>query len=216
MSQPRPHGIRKKIAKADPAGREALLVRQAGAGDRDAFEALVELHAPRVWRVVWRIVRDSADAEDVVQEVFLSAWRSLPDFRGEAKFSTWLHQIATSRAINHLERASEKMRRMAVSADVTRAGGGAGNEGDQQALIERFASGAPSPFAALSARERLARLRECMELLPAAWRAALALREGESMAYEDIAHALGIALGTVRSRLARARVSLRDCVEGAA
>jgi RNA polymerase sigma-70 factor (ECF subfamily) len=190
---------------------EAALIARAQRGDRRAFEQLVERHAPQIWRVVWRILRQTEDAEDVVQEVFLTAWQGLPGFRGEAKLSTWLHQIAVSRALNHADRAAEKLRRASTSMDRTVRAEADGEAG--RSLAERLAAASPSPFQALSARERLAKLKECLERLPASWRAALALREGETLPYEEIARVLGIALGTVRSRLARARTNLKECVE---
>jgi RNA polymerase sigma-70 factor (ECF subfamily) len=202
------------MPQARPAGSdelEAALIARAREGDAAAFERLVERHAPQVWRVVWRILRQTEDAEDVVQEVFLTAWRSLTDFRGDAKLSTWLHQIAVSRALNHVDRAAEKLRRASTSVDAP-AGTGADTL-NPHPLSDRLRTSSPSPFQALSARERLARLRECLERLPADWRALLALREGEELDYREIASALGIALGTVRSRLARARLNLKQCVE---
>ena len=96
---------------------EAGLLARARAGDRAAFEGLVERHLTQVWRVVWRIVRHTQDAEDVVQETFLTAWRSLGDFREEASLSTWLHRIAVTRALHHVERASERVRRASRSID---------------------------------------------------------------------------------------------------
>lgn len=178
---------------------ESQWVARAQGGDREAFDRLVEMHLAQVWRVVWRIVRDEADAEDVVQEVFLSAWRSLASFRGDAKLSTWLHRIAVTRALNHVTRAEQKLRQASHSME------------DPEGR-----SDAPSPLRVLEGRELARRLRECLEKIPAGWRAVLALREGEGLAYDEISRALDIALGTVRSRLARARVSLKDCVEGRA
>ena len=185
---------------ADAPADEADLLARAKAGDRSAFDALVERHLPRVWKVVWRILRHREDAEDVVQEVFVSAHRALPEFRGEAKLSTWLHKVAVSRALNHLEKAGERMRRAS------------------EPLPEADAapSGLPTPLHALEAKELRRRLADCLGRLPAAWRSVLALREAEEMAYEAIAARLGIELGTVRSRLARARAALKDCVEGRA
>lgn len=184
---------------------EARLVARAREGDRAAFDALVEAHLPQVWRVVWRIVRNDADAEDVVQDAFLTAWKAIPNFRGEASVATWLHRIATTRALNHLERAH-----------VRRAGQTTPIDEDPDGEGLPVPDSRPSPLAALEAAELARRLKRCLEELPAAWRAILALREGESLAYEEIARALDLALGTVRSRIARARTALRDCVQGAA
>lgn len=181
---------------------EEDLIRRARGGDRSAFDRLVEIHLPQVWATVWRMLRHREDAEDVVQEVFVSAHRAIGGFRGDAKFSTWLHRIATTRALNHLERAEEKLRRASDPFDPD--------------PIDPPRSAAPSPLQALEAKELLRRLGECLGKLPAAWRAVLALRDAEGRSYEQIADALQVELGTVRSRLARARASLKDCVEGRA
>jgi RNA polymerase sigma-70 factor (ECF subfamily) len=178
---------------------ETELVRKARDGDRRAFDRLVTTHLPQVWATVWRMLRHREDAEDVVQEVFVSAHRALSGFRGDSKFSTWLHRIAVSRALNHLERAEEKLRRASEP-------------------IEPQASNGPraigNPLAALEAKELMRRLADCLSRLPAAWRAVLALRDAEERSYVQIAEILHVELGTVRSRLARARATLKNCVEG--
>lgn len=180
---------------------ETELVRKARDGDRRAFDRLVEIHLPQVWATVWRVLRHREDAEDVTQEVFVSAHRALSGFRGDSKFSTWLHRIAVSRALNHRERGEEKVRRASDP-------------------IEPEAPGGPraigTPLAALEAKELMRRLTDCLERLPAAWRAVLALRDAEENSYEHIAEILHVELGTVRSRLARARATLKNCVEGSA
>jgi RNA polymerase sigma-70 factor (ECF subfamily) len=160
---------------------------------RRAFDRLVELHLPQVWATVWRVLRHREDTEDVVQEVFVTAHRALPGFRGDAKFSTWLHRIAVTRALNHIENAEEKLRRASDSIDV-------------EAVDGPRAIG--TPLGALEAKELMRRLADCLGKLPAAWRAVLALRDAEQNSYEHIAELLHIELGTVRSRLARARSSL--------
>ena len=191
---------------------EAGLLARARGGDRVAFEGLVERHLSQVWGVVWRIVRHTQDAEDVVQDTFLTAWRSLGDFREEAALSTWLHRIAVTRALHHVERASERMRRASRSID--------DEESGPAALIAleggRSRAAAESPLRQLESKELLARLQRCLDKLPPAWRAVLALRDVDALAYDEIARVLEVALGTVRSRLARARMALKECVEGAA
>lgn len=186
-----------------PPDDEDALVRKARDGDRRAFDGLVALHLPQVWATVWRVLRHREDTEDVVQEVFLTAHRSLSGFRGDAKLSTWLHRIAVTRALNHRERAEEKRRRASEPID-PEAGGGA------------VAVAIGTPLTALESKELMRRLADCLEKLPAAWRAVLALRESAGNSYERIAETLHVELGTVRSRLARARASLKDCVEGRA
>jgi RNA polymerase sigma-70 factor (ECF subfamily) len=180
---------------------ETELVRKAREGDRRAFDRIVESHLPQVWATVWRVLRHREDTEDVVQEVFITAHRALPGFRGDSKLSTWLHRIAVSRALNHVERAEEKLRRASDP-------------------IEPGADDGPraigTPLAALEAKELMRRLAECLQRLPGTWRAVLALRDAEDNSYERIAETLHVELGTVRSRLARARASLKNCVEGKA
>jgi RNA polymerase sigma-70 factor, ECF subfamily len=202
--------IREQVA---PPAEESRVLARARAGDRAAFDQLVDAHLPMVWRVVFRIVRHAEDAEDVAQEVFLTAWQGLAGFRGESRFSTWLHQIAVTRAINHLDRAAEKVRRAATPIDptaddtgVTEVDGGPAWESERRRN---------SPLAALEAQELRLLLARCLEQLPTAWRTVLALRDGESLSYEDIARTVETAVGTVRSRLARARMALRECISGA-
>jgi len=199
---------------------EEALVARARAGDRDAFGLLVETHLDRVWTLVWRVLRHHEDTEDVVQEVFLAAWQALPRFRGEARLSTWLQTIAVTRALNHRARGAEKLRQASIPLDRL-AGDGVSGMGDGAPGPRRPSAAEPadahpgaSPLRALEAGELRRRLAVCLEKLPAAWRAILALRDGGDRPYEEIAAALGLALGTVRSRLARARLALRDCVEG--
>jgi len=205
-----------KPAQADSAedreilrGVERELVERAARGDREAFERIVAEHLPRVWKVVYRMLRHREDAEDVVQEVFLTAFRSLPFYRGEAKISTWLHRIAVTRALNRLDLASEKVARASLPLEPL-------DEDDSAAPIAALEDRGRTPLEALEAKELMRRLADCLGKLPPAWRAVLALRDAESRSYEEIASLLQIALGTVRSRLARARLSLKDCVEGRA
>ncbi len=184
-----------------PAVDEVDLVRKARDGDRPAFDRLVALHLPQVWATVWRVLRHHEDTEDVVQEVFVTAHRALSGFRGDSKVGTWLHRIAVTRALNHLERAEEKLRRASDSIDL-------------DAMDGPIAIG--TPLRALEAKDLMRRLADCLERLPAAWRVVLALRDAEEKTYEQIAETLRVELGTVRSRLSRARASLKDCVEGRA
>lgn len=185
----------------EPDDLERALIERARRGDRQAFDRLVERHLERTWRVVWGVLRQREDAEDVVQEVFLAAWRGFATFRGESRFSTWLHRIAVTRALNHLDRAAEKIRRASDPVE-------APDEG-------KWTDPSPSPLQELAASELQERLARCLDKLPGAWRAVVSLRDAEEMSYEGIASALGIALGTVRSRLARARLSLKECIEAA-
>jgi RNA polymerase sigma-70 factor (ECF subfamily) len=190
-----------RFGRDSGAEQEAALVDRARQGDRAAFDALVSLHLDRVWGLVWRVLRHREDTEDVVQEVFLTAWKGMPGFRGEARLATWLQTIAVSRALNHRTRSSERRRRAALPLD----------DAEAEATADPAAS---SPLRLLEAQDLRRRLAGCLDRLPEAWRAVLALRHGETPSYDAMAASLGLALGTVRSRLARARLALRDCLEG--
>lgn len=218
-----PRMSEERAADAAPApdlpDPEAALVLRAQQGDETAFARLMDQHLDRVWTLVWRVLRHREDTEDVVQEAFLSAWRALPGFRKEARFSTWLQTIAVSRALNHRARGAERVRRASSPFATT------GDRALEAARSVRAPVPAPlepaddrpaaSPLRLLESAELRARLALCLEKLPSDWRAVLALREGgDAQSYTEIAATLGLALGTVRSRLARARLSLRDCVEG--
>ncbi len=186
--------------------REKELIERARLGDREAFDELMQAHLPRVWRVVHRILRHDEDAEDVVQETFLAAFRAIPAFRHEARLSTWLNRIAVSRSLNHLDRMAEKVRRAGRPIDL--------QPSEITLGVPEPASSGPSPLQELERRELEERLAECLDRLPGPWRSVLALREGEGLSYEEIAEAIDVPLGTVRSRLARARIALRECIEG--
>ena len=198
MGEPRERGILARMH--DVADDETETIRRAQAGDRRAFDRLVSAHLPQVWATVWRMLRHREDTEDVVKEVFVTAHRAIAGFRGEAKFSTWLHRIATSRALNHLDRVEERIRRASDPID--------------DGPVHEVVRAAATPLQALEAKDLMRRLASCLEKLPAPWRIVLALRDAEEKTYEQIAEALRIELGTVRSRLARARSSLKDCIEG--
>jgi len=191
---------------------ETMLLDRARAGDREAFDRLVADHLPRVWGIVWRILRHREDTEDVVQDVFLAAYQGIGSFRGDARLATWLQRIAVTRSLNHLDRAAEKIRR--ASRSIEAAGGGSDDTaGDPP---EMPAAPGPSPLQSLEAADLRRRLADCLSRLPGAWRAILALRDAEERSYEEIAALVGITMGTVRSRLARARIALRRCIEGEA
>ena len=205
--------------ESDSPNPEAALVLRAQQGDEMAFARLMDAHLDRVWTLVWRVLRHREDTEDVVQEAFLSAWRSLPGFRGDARFSTWLQTIAVSRALNHRARGAERVRRasspFATTGDPALEAARTVPAGGPTHLEPADDRPAASPLRLLESAELRARLAICLEKLPTEWRAVLALREGvDARSYGEIAATLGLALGTVRSRLARARLSLRDCVEG--
>lgn len=175
---------------------ERDLLRRAQAGEEEAFGTLMRTHYEPTFRLVQSIVRDEHAARDVCQEIWLAAWRNLPKFRGEAKFSTWIHPIAVRRAIDHLRSRQRWSKRFLpfLAGD---------DEDDGVSTPEPVAESDPRQEAEKG--ERAARFERAIEALPPKHRAVLALREVNGLSYDEIAQALGIRRGTVMSRLFNAR-----------
>lgn len=182
---------------ADTASLEAekALLRRAQAGDEDAFGEIVRAHCERVFRRVVAITRNEHDAHDVSQEIWLTVWRSLKEYRGDAKFSTWLYAIATRRAIDHLRKNRRWFSRFLPFL----------TDGENSTATVEPASPAPGPRDQLETGERDARFERAIAALPPKLRAVLAMREIEGLSYEEIAETLHCRPGTVMSRLFNAR-----------
>lgn len=173
----------------EPARDEALLLARARRGDASALEEVVRRHQRRVYAVALRIVRAHDVADDVVQEAFLRAWRSLDRFDLARPFGPWVCRIAANLAINHVR--SPRAREEGLP------------EGHQES-----ASAQPGPLGALLEAEAARVLDRALAALPAEQRAVLVLRAEEEMSYAEIGEALGLSPGTVMSRLFRAREKL--------
>ena len=173
----------------DPA-----LLRRAQAGEQAAFGEIMRAHHERTFRLVYAIVRHEHDARDVCQEIWLTVWRELPKFRGDAKFTTWLHPIATRRALDHLRKRRRWFDRFLPIAS-----------SDDQFDSAPEPVSADDPRQPTESADRRAQLRRAVAALPPKLRAVLALREVEGLSYEEIARATSIPTGTVMSRLYHAR-----------
>ena len=184
-----------------PTDSDAQLVARAVAGERRAFDLLVIKHQRRITRLAAHMVHDDALAQDVAQETFLRAWRALPQFRGEALFSTWLHRIA----VNTAKRALMNRSRSPV---LTEASLQAGREDDETSPVERESVSETTPETELAAREIAAAVQDAVQALPEDLRRAITLREIEGLSYEDIAETMNCPIGTVRSRIFRAREAI--------
>lgn len=182
---------------------ERDLVSRAQAGNEDAFGSLVRHHYEPVFRLVNAIIHDEHAARDVCQEIWLSIWKNLASFRGESKFSTWLHPIATRRAIDHLRSRKRWFNRFIPFLSDAGESGEGGTRDAVAAAPDARAEGDPRQD--LEARERTARFERAISLLPPKHRAVLALREIQGLSYDEIAANLKIARGTVMSRLFHAR-----------
>jgi RNA polymerase sigma-70 factor (ECF subfamily) len=180
------------------------LVDRAKAGDVEAFETLVRRYQRWVFTLALRMLGDRLDAEDMAQEVFLKAYRGLAGFRGGARFSTWLYAIASHHCLNYLTSRTAQLRRLRP-VDEPAAGPGAA----ASSALDRIADEAPGPDAAAEQRELRRAIQEELLQLTEDHRIVVVLRDIHGMPYEDIADTLGIELGTVRSRLHRARMELK-------
>ena len=176
------------------------LVAAARVGDRDAFEALVLRYQARIVNYATAIVKDAADAEDVAQETFIRAWRSLARFRGDSSFKTWLYAVATNAARTGLDRRGRRSRLEDESLDDDTAPLAAGDVPSADADAETT----------LMRREGIDR---ALAALPADLRAAVVLRDVEGLDYKEIAAATGAPIGTVESRIFRARRRLRPLLQ---
>ena len=176
------------------------LVARAQAGDKRAFELLVEKYQRKLARLLSRFVRDPAEVEDVTQEAFVKAYRALPAFRGDSAFYTWLYRIGINTAKNYLMALG---RRAPTSTGVDAEEAEGLEEGEQLRDIN-------TPESLLLSKEIAQTVNATIDQLPEELRKAIQMREIEGMSYEDIAQAMGCPIGTVRSRIFRARESIAE------
>lgn len=186
---------------------DIALVRRVQKGDKAAFDALVLKYQHKVLKLVQRYVRNPAEAEDIAQEAFIKAYRALPAFRGDSAFYTWLYRIAINTAKNSL--VSSRRRPVSYDLDL--------QDGSQVQAHARL-SDAETPEALALTDEIRRTVNEAIEALPDDLRLAIVLRELEGLSYEDIARTMECPVGTVRSRIFRAREaidrSLREVFDG--
>jgi RNA polymerase sigma-70 factor (ECF subfamily) len=182
--------------------REAdrLLVERAQHGDKHAFELLVSKYQRKLSRLLSRFIRDSGEVEDVAQEAFIKAYRALPSFRGDSAFYTWLYRIGINTAKNYLV-AMGRRAPTATEFDSEEAEGF--DDGDQLRDIN-------TPENVMMSKQIATTVNETMERLPEELRTAITLREIEGLSYEEIATIMSCPIGTVRSRIFRAREAIAD------
>ena len=176
------------------------LVQRAQRGDLRAFDLLVLKYQGRIGALVSRYIADAGEVEDVTQEAFIKAYRALSKFRGDSAFYTWLYRIAANAAKNHLV---AKGRRPGADATIEDA-----EVFDDGGLVSETSS----PEAMAMGDELAAGVEQALQSLPEELRAALTLRELEGLSYDDIAEVLGCPVGTVRSRIFRAREAIDEQV----
>lgn len=178
---------------------EEELIAKAAKGDQDAFAQLLETHQGKVYGLTLRLTGSSEDAMELTQETFFNAWRGLPNFHAESKFSTWLYRLATNVSIDFLRR--EKRHRAIASVSLSA-------EEDPDRILDipdhRF-----TPQSEVERREFQEAVRQGIDQLSDEHRQVLVLRELNGLSYTEIAQALRIEEGTVKSRISRARSALR-------
>lgn len=181
---------------------DQMLVERTVAGDQKAYELLVLKYQRRIQRLIGRMVRDVDLVEDIAQETFIRAYRALAQFRGEAQFYTWLYRIAVNTAKKAL---GDLKRDPLVSESALR---GSGSEEDETSSVENELTSSETPETVLAAKEIAAAVNSAMEALPDELRQAITLREIEGLSYEEISEAMDCPIGTVRSRIFRAREAI--------
>lgn len=181
---------------------EQELVQAARSGDQGAFGKLVEQHYTMVYNLALRMVGNPEDAADLTQEAFLNAWRGLSKFGGQSSFSTWLYRLASNACIDFLRR---EKRRSALSITLE-------DEDDEDRQAD-FPDDRWSPERELERKELRQALQDGLAALSPEHREVLLLRETEGLSYQEIAQCLDLEEGTVKSRIARARLALKDYLQ---
>jgi RNA polymerase sigma-70 factor (ECF subfamily) len=183
------------------ADADALLVERVKRGDVRAFEMLVVKYQRRIERLIGRMVRDVDLVQDIAQESFIRAYRALPQFRGESAFYTWLYRIA----VNTAKKALMDLKRDPLVFESARS---AGPDGEETSRAENELTDGETPEALLASKEVAAAVNAAIEALSEDLRQAITLREIEGLSYEEIAEAMNCPIGTVRSRIFRAREAI--------
>jgi RNA polymerase sigma-70 factor, ECF subfamily len=183
----------------DVGGREAALVQRCAAGDEDACAALVDEHQRLVYQLALHLLGDHNEALDLSQEVFLRVFRTIHGFRGQSALRTWIYRIVVNQARNRQRWWRRRHKSQQVSLDE--------HLRDHGDFPER--NDLESPDRLLGRKELADRIRSALDGLPFDQKTAIVLREIDGLSYEEIGFSLGIAVGTVKSRLARARDALR-------
>jgi len=179
------------------AQADAELVERVKQGDKKAFDLLVLKYQQKVANLISRYIKDSSEVFDVTQEAFIKAYRALPNFRGDSAFYTWLYRIAINTAKNHLAARNRRPPGDDLEAETA----------EQLDGGERLRE-ADTPERLLLQEEIAKTIREAVEALPEDLRTAITLREMEGLSYEEIAQAMDCPIGTVRSRIFRAREAI--------
>lgn len=176
-----------------------MLIARAQSGDQSSFNALIRKHEARAYQYAFRLTRSPEVAADVVAEAFVRVYNALPNFKSQSSFSTWIYRILTNCFLDMKKK--DKGRTVSLEATIMT------NEGEVERQIE---DPAPGPQAEMERHDRDRRVERAIRHLPDYQRAMIVMYHGESMSYDEMAAALDLPVGTVKSRLNRARMTLRE------
>ena len=184
------------------ASSDEILVAKCQKGDKQAFELLMKKYQRRIFHLIYRITQDPAVVEPIAQEVFLKAYRSISSFQGNSRFYTWLYRIGVNTSLSHIKKASvgENRERM-IEYDL------------HASTLQSDSMKTEDPEALFMRKEFFKHLLASLRRLPEEMRTAVVLREFSGMNYEEISEVMEIPLGTVRSKIFRARARLREMLE---
>lgn len=179
------------------------LVEKCAEGDAQAFDFLVERYQSKIINIAYGMLQDKEDAYDVAQEVFIKLYRKIGSFTGEASLDTWIHRVTVNASLDALRKRGRRVQTVPLAV-----------EGEDAQTVELpIADDSAAPEKVVLQNERRRMLLDAIERLSPKYRSVLVLREFEDLDYEQIASALGISVGTVKSRLNRAREKLRNLLE---
>src|SRR5437762_5648076 len=187
---------------AELTAQEALFVSRLKANEDAAYDELVRTYSGPIYHVAYRMTGDAAEASDAVQDIFLKIFRNIGGFKGEAALKTWIFKIAFSEILNRLRWWKRRYRYATVSLDDQPNGVGTG-------AAHTVASSSPTPEQALQSKEQETSIQQALGRLSREHRSIIVLRDIEGFSYNEIADVLGVSIGTVKSRLARARGDLK-------
>ncbi len=182
---------------------DELLIRRSQGGDRSAFDALIAKHSARAYQYAFRLTRNPEEASDVVAEGFVRVYNAIQNFKGQSAFTTWLYRIMTNCFLDIRKKEKSRQTTSIESALVT-------SEGDVELQIEDESG---TPYDITERSEREVRFEKAVSKLPEYQKAMIVMYHAEMMSYEEIAASLDLPIGTVKSRLNRARLTLRELLQ---
>ena len=197
-----------RIEKSSGSSRADIeLIRAVQAGDLAAFDELVLKHKNRLFNLVYWFLGDYQDANDCAQETFIKVFKSIKNFRFESAFSTWLYRIAVNTCKNKLKSSAYRWKKKTVSLETS-------NSPKNGNPFSEIVNGSPTPVMALEKKERMIRIQKAINSLPEEQNQVVVLRDIQGLSYQDISDITGLNLGTVKSRLARGRLELKNKLKG--